>query len=257
MSSSGRFAFGDFILERAQRRLLRSDGSEVHLSPRVFSALSLLVEHAGELLDKDRLIASIWPGLVVEENNLSQVISALRRALGDDAHGSHFIQTVPRQGFRFIAAVTELPEPNRPLQHGEAQTQLSGRSSARELSGAGEPGQRKAVRVTQGGSRSQAVLAAYLAGQGETAEARQILDDLLTRANTRFLPPTSIAMVQSALGLTAPALASLEQALSVRDSRLVYLKDDPSWLALRHEPRFLAITRKLGLDRFGPALTPV
>jgi TolB-like protein/tetratricopeptide (TPR) repeat protein len=81
----------------------------VDLSPRLCSALLLLVERAGDLLDRDELIPALWPGLVVEENNLSQVISGLRRALGDPARGSRYVQTVARRGFRFVATVTELP----------------------------------------------------------------------------------------------------------------------------------------------------
>jgi DNA-binding winged helix-turn-helix (wHTH) protein/tetratricopeptide (TPR) repeat protein len=103
-----RLAVGDFVLERSQQRLLRGDGSAIDLSPRLFGALLVLVGHAGELLDKDWLLQALWPGLVVEENNLNQVVAALRRALGDDAVGSRYIQTVPRRGFRFVAPVTAL-----------------------------------------------------------------------------------------------------------------------------------------------------
>ncbi len=92
----------------------RRDGSLLNLTPRLFSALLLFVENAGALLDKDSLMLALWPGLVVEENSLSQVISGLRRALADDSHDSRYIQTVPRRGFRFIATVTELPECSRP-----------------------------------------------------------------------------------------------------------------------------------------------
>ena len=88
-----------------QRRLVRSDGLVVGLTPRLFDALLFFVEHPGQLLDKDTLLGALWPGLVVEENSLSQTISALRRELGDEAQGSRYIQTVPRRGFRFIAAV--------------------------------------------------------------------------------------------------------------------------------------------------------
>jgi len=103
-------AFGDFLLERSQQRVTHRDGKVLLLTPRLVSALQLFVDHAGELLDKDTLLAALWPGLVVEENNLSQVISGLRRALGDDAQGSRYIQTVPRRGFRFVATVTPLLE---------------------------------------------------------------------------------------------------------------------------------------------------
>jgi DNA-binding winged helix-turn-helix (wHTH) protein/TolB-like protein/tetratricopeptide (TPR) repeat protein len=99
-----RFAFGEFVLDTSQRRLQRADGEEIGLTPRLFNALSLFVQRAGDLLDKDELMRTLWPSLVVEENNLSQVVFALRRVLGDD--GSRFIQTVPRQGFRFVATVT-------------------------------------------------------------------------------------------------------------------------------------------------------
>src|SRR6185295_718566 len=111
MSAAQRYAFGDFVLERSQQRVLRRDGGALDLPPRLFSALLLFVENAGELLDKDALMRALWPGLVVEENSLSQVISGLRRALADDSHDSRYIQTVPRRGFRFIASVTELPDP--------------------------------------------------------------------------------------------------------------------------------------------------
>src|SRR6478735_1403273 len=108
--ASPRYAFGDFVLETAQQEVRCRDGSELNLSPRLFNALLLFVEHAGELLDKDALMRALWPGLVVDENSLSQVVSSLRRALADDPHDSRYIQTVPRRGFRFIATVTELPE---------------------------------------------------------------------------------------------------------------------------------------------------
>jgi TolB-like protein/DNA-binding winged helix-turn-helix (wHTH) protein len=110
MVVSDRYAFGDFVLERSQQRVLRSDGSELSLTPRLFSALLLFVEHADTLLDKDTLMLALWPGLVVEENNLSQTISGLRRALGDEPSGSRYIRTVSRRGFRFIAAVTVVPD---------------------------------------------------------------------------------------------------------------------------------------------------
>lgn len=101
-----RYAFGDYVLDVQQRRMARGDGAPIGLTPRQFDALLLFAEHAGELLDKDRLLAALWPGLVVEENNLNQLISALRRALNDDPQDSRYIQTVPRRGFRFVAAVT-------------------------------------------------------------------------------------------------------------------------------------------------------
>lgn len=104
------YTFGDFVLERAQQRLRHRDGRPITLTPRLFNTLLLFVERAGELVDKDTLMRELWPGLVVEENNLSQVISGLRRALGDETQDSRYIQTVPRRGFRFVAAVSPCNE---------------------------------------------------------------------------------------------------------------------------------------------------
>jgi DNA-binding winged helix-turn-helix (wHTH) protein/TolB-like protein/tetratricopeptide (TPR) repeat protein len=103
-----RYRFHDFVLDVAQRQLLRADGAVIVLTPRHFDALLFFVEHPAQLLDKDTLLAALWPGVVVEENSLSQTISALRRALGDDAQQGRYIQTVPRRGFRFIAPVTHI-----------------------------------------------------------------------------------------------------------------------------------------------------
>lgn len=99
------WAFGDFRLDAGQRRLWRGDGAPVELTPRLFDTLLYFVERPGQLLDKRALIDTLWPGLVVEENNLNQAIAALRRALGDDRQASRYIQTVPRRGFRFVADV--------------------------------------------------------------------------------------------------------------------------------------------------------
>jgi TolB-like protein/DNA-binding winged helix-turn-helix (wHTH) protein/tetratricopeptide (TPR) repeat protein len=106
MPGSERYAFGDFVLERSQRRVLRRDGTALGLTSRQFDALLLFVENAGQLLDKDTLLRALWPALVVEENNLSQTVSSLRRSLGDEPPGKRYIQTVARRGFRFIAPVT-------------------------------------------------------------------------------------------------------------------------------------------------------
>jgi DNA-binding winged helix-turn-helix (wHTH) protein/TolB-like protein/tetratricopeptide (TPR) repeat protein len=108
------YEFGDFRLDALQRRVSRRDGTPVALTPRLVDALLYLVERPGQLLDKNALMEALWPGLVVEENNLSQTISALRRALGDESQDSRYIQTVPRRGFRFVADVRVASEASTP-----------------------------------------------------------------------------------------------------------------------------------------------
>ncbi len=79
----------------------------MQLTARLFKTLLLFVERPGELLDKDWLMATIWPGMDVGENSLSQIICGLRRALVREGRG--YIQTESRHGFRFICPVKALP----------------------------------------------------------------------------------------------------------------------------------------------------
>src|SRR5882724_5841334 len=98
------YEFGPFRLDPAERSLVR-DGNAVPLTPKAFELLVLLVEHRGHLLKKDELIERVWPNTFVEEANLAQNISALRKALDDKNGGAQYIETVPKGGYRFTAAV--------------------------------------------------------------------------------------------------------------------------------------------------------
>ena len=102
------YEFGDFRVDLSGRTLLRRDGQPLLLTPRVFDTLLYLIQHAGSVLGKDELMAAIWSGRVVEENNLSQNISTLRRVLGDGEGASRYILTVPGQGYRFVGEVREV-----------------------------------------------------------------------------------------------------------------------------------------------------
>src|SRR5215470_15499570 len=107
--ADGVYEFGDFRLLAAQRRLTaRADGRPIELTPKALDTLHFLLQHPGELLDKSTLMAAVWPNVVVEENNLNQVMSALRRALGDGSGGRRFIATVPGRGYQFVAPVREV-----------------------------------------------------------------------------------------------------------------------------------------------------
>jgi DNA-binding winged helix-turn-helix (wHTH) protein/tetratricopeptide (TPR) repeat protein len=108
------FEFGDFVLDPGQRRLLhRATGDPVVLTAKVLDTLLYLVEHRGQTLSKDRLLSAIWPGVVVEENSLTQAISTLRHTLGESRGENRYIATVPRQGYRFVADVIQ-PSPVSP-----------------------------------------------------------------------------------------------------------------------------------------------
>jgi Tol biopolymer transport system component/DNA-binding winged helix-turn-helix (wHTH) protein len=102
-----RYEFGPFRLEPAERKLWRRN-EVVVLTPKAFDTLVLLVRNSGHLLEKDELIRALWPDSFVEEGNLTNNISLLRKALGDDPP---YVETVPKRGYRFIGAVRQLPCP--------------------------------------------------------------------------------------------------------------------------------------------------
>ena len=103
------YEFGLFSIDAAERRLLR-DGQPVPLTPKAFDLLLALVESSGRLLEKDELMQRLWPETFVEEANLSNNISLLRKALGDDTREHQYIETIPRRGYRFVAQVAELSD---------------------------------------------------------------------------------------------------------------------------------------------------
>jgi TolB-like protein/DNA-binding winged helix-turn-helix (wHTH) protein len=103
-------AFGEFCLDARQRLLFGAGGTPVPLPSRAFDTLLFMAEHPDELLDKQRLMKAVWPNVVVEENNLNQNISLLRRALGEQPGEHRFIVTVAGRGFRFVPAVQRLSE---------------------------------------------------------------------------------------------------------------------------------------------------
>src|SRR5215471_16991876 len=98
------WALGPFRLDAHNDVLLR--GTEpVALGRRAVALLRALVERRGELVSKAVLIETAWPGLAVEDNNLTVQIAALRRALGEAPGGDRWIETMPRRGYRFIGPV--------------------------------------------------------------------------------------------------------------------------------------------------------
>jgi len=99
------YGFGDFRLDAGKRLLTGGDGTPVSLTPKAYDTLAYLVGHAGSIVNKDELMRAVWPDTAVEENNLTQNISLLRRALGEVRNGNRYIATVPGRGYQFTAAV--------------------------------------------------------------------------------------------------------------------------------------------------------
>lgn len=97
------YEFGDFRLDAGKRLLLRRDNTPVRLTPKAYETLAYMVEHIGTVLGKDELMRAIWPDTAVEENNLTQNISLLRRVLGEGRGDHRYIATLPGRGYQFVA----------------------------------------------------------------------------------------------------------------------------------------------------------
>jgi TolB-like protein/DNA-binding winged helix-turn-helix (wHTH) protein len=110
MSAKQTYEFGPFRLLPDERLLLR-EGKPLPVPPRIFDTLLVLVENSGHLVKKEDLMKRVWPDAFVEEVNLAQNISALRRTLGEADGGSQYIETVPKAGYRFAAIAAQAAEP--------------------------------------------------------------------------------------------------------------------------------------------------
>jgi Tol biopolymer transport system component/DNA-binding winged helix-turn-helix (wHTH) protein len=101
------YRFGPFVLDPASRSLLRGE-QPVPITTKVFETLVVLVENRGRVMTKDELLLRLWPDTTVEEANLAQNVSSLRRALEDSPKEHRYIATIPGRGYSFVAVVTEI-----------------------------------------------------------------------------------------------------------------------------------------------------
>src|SRR5215510_14192155 len=101
------YEFGPFSLD-SSKKLLTSCGKSLPLTPKAFDTLLVLVEHAGQVMEKEELLRLVWTDTVVEEGNLTFNIHALRKALGERPSEHKYILTVPGRGYCFVAATRKL-----------------------------------------------------------------------------------------------------------------------------------------------------
>src|SRR4051812_4237058 len=100
------YRFGDYVFDVGTRQLLR-DGDEIHLSPKAFELLSVLIRSRPRAVSKAELQETLWPATFVEETNLASLVAEIRRAVGDSAASPVFLRTVYRFGYRFVGQVLE------------------------------------------------------------------------------------------------------------------------------------------------------
>ncbi len=141
------FQFGEFSLDVDRRLLFDANGDAVPLMPKAFDTLAFLVGNSGRVVSKDELLSSVWADSIVEENNLTQNISILRRVLGEKRGEHRYIATVPGRGYKFVAEVVEVSATER-----EAASE-----TLRDPEGIGDVSAPRAVQKVQreiGGGRS-------------------------------------------------------------------------------------------------------
>src|SRR6202050_839354 len=102
---SSTYRFGEFVLDPGRRSLSRA-ASPISVTPKAFDLLHYLVQNPNRLVTKEELLQAVWGDTFVEEGNLTQYISHLRKALEDNSEDSRLIATITRKGYQFTAAVT-------------------------------------------------------------------------------------------------------------------------------------------------------
>lgn len=102
-----RLAFGERVLDTARRQLF-AGAREVHLTPKAYRLLEVLLERRPAAVSKDALLAAVWPGLIVGEGSLSNLVAQLRAALGDEGERPELVRTVHGFGYAFEGRVQEL-----------------------------------------------------------------------------------------------------------------------------------------------------
>ncbi len=126
------YEFGPFRLDPGERMLTRDD-SALALTPKAFDTLFALVESSRHVLTKEELMNRVWPDIYVEETNLAQHISMLRKVLGSRPDGGQYIETVPKRGYRFAVPVKKIRyEPSELRTNEIAQRGAGGKKPSRE-----------------------------------------------------------------------------------------------------------------------------
>jgi DNA-binding winged helix-turn-helix (wHTH) protein len=200
----GLYQFGPFCLDAIERVLLR-DGRLVPLAPKALSTLLVLVRSMGHVVEKDVLMAEIWPDEVVEEGNLAQQVFMLRKALGESPN---YIETIPRRGYRFLQLTSEVHSPSRyNIENAEAyQAYLHARHCW--------------SKHTTGGLREAIVyLWQAIDLEPESALAYAGIVDCYLRLATNYLPPAD-ALPKSAAAIrvrqTADGLPETKPSVEIR-----------------------------------------
>lgn len=227
---SGPVAFGPFVLDMAQARLSR-EGHVLPLNGRPLQVLALLAAHPGRLLDKDAVLDAVWGHRHVTESVLKGAINTLRAALGDDAKAPLYVETVPRRGYRFVAAVAALVDA-APVASPASATAAPARGNLPDGDAGALVGrEREAAQLSELMRRQRLVTLTGLGGIGKTRLALAVAAQdaprdgaWLVRLDALADPALVLPAVAQALRLgngAAVSAQALGQALASMQLRLV------------------------------------
>src|SRR5262245_24316441 len=101
---------GDWRVSPTTNQLARG-GETVRLEPKVMEVLAFLAEQPGQVVSRDARLGALWPGMVVGDDALTQVVIKLRKALGDTARSPAYIETISKRGYRLVAPVDKVTAP--------------------------------------------------------------------------------------------------------------------------------------------------
>jgi DNA-binding winged helix-turn-helix (wHTH) protein/TolB-like protein/Flp pilus assembly protein TadD len=220
------YEFGPFSLDASRRRLLRA-GEVVPLTPKAFDTLLALVEQSGRVVEKDDLMERVWPGVAVEENNLTQNVSALRKALGERREQPQYIATVPGLGYRFIAAVSESRPFDADPAHderdaGKTQTGRNGFEAAVvELQGPETTANGEGTSATAANAEAASPNAANTEGTSANADASNVVT---VNASSAVGALNSVAASSAGVASSAVVTASIEGAASAWRGRTAHAR---------------------------------
>ena len=181
------YELGPFRLD-TEARVLTHDGVAMALGARGVAVLAVLVSRAGEYVDKSVIMDAAWPDVVVEEDNLTVQVSAIRRVLARVPQGEHWIETLTRRGYRFVGPVIPRPEPSERPSRGISQL-----GHARELHASAPPNNiparvssfvgrtRETDTIKRLLERNRLVTLVGIGGVGKTRIALQVAGEVLER----------------------------------------------------------------------------
>jgi DNA-binding winged helix-turn-helix (wHTH) protein len=187
-----RVGFGDFVLDRGTRQLLRAEDVR-HLGPKAFELLDLLLSHRPNVVAKERIRDRLWPGTFVSDSTLATVVAEVRTALDEDPKESRFLRTVHGVGYAFCGQATETAP--RRVTPGHA---MSYRIVLEDREVALRPGENLLGRVDDGVAWIEGPTVSRRHARILVEEDRAILEDLGSKNGTfvrgeRISKPTVLA----------------------------------------------------------------